>query len=119
MASWIIRIATLTIHAKTAMGLCSAEFPLAEMNNSYYALPSERNSNLWVERTPDDFTFNVKTFRLFTSHPTQARALPRTVRDELPAELAGKRNLYDRDVPPSLRDRLWEMAGTTSECQDR
>jgi len=30
----------------------AAEFPMVEVDSSYYALPSERNSVLWVERTP-------------------------------------------------------------------
>ena len=53
-----------------------AEFPMVEADSTYYGMPSERNSELWVERTPDDFTFNVNAFRLFTAHPTRAQALP-------------------------------------------
>ncbi len=59
----------------------SAEFPLVEVDSTYYGLPSERNSGLWVDRTPADFTFNVKAFRLFTTHQTPPRALPVEVRD--------------------------------------
>ena len=87
----------------------SSEFPLVEVDSSYYALPSQRNSVLWVERTPDDLLFNVKAFRLFTGHPTQLRVLPKGVREELPAELSEKNNLYYRDVPAELRADLWKM----------
>ena len=31
------------------------------------------------------------------------------MRDQLSPELAGKKNVYYRDVPAPLRDRLWEM----------
>ena len=41
------------------------KFPLVEVDSSYYALPSARNAHAWVERTPDDFAFNLKAFRLF------------------------------------------------------
>ena len=95
--------------AEARLRFCSAEFPLVEVDSTYYGLPSERNSGLWVDRTPADFTFNIKAFRLFTTHQTPPRALPVEVRDELPPELADKRNVYYRDVPAPLRDSLWEM----------
>src|SRR5918999_4632835 len=41
-------------------------FPVVEVDSTYYGLPSERNSELWAERTPDDFVFNVKAFSLLT-----------------------------------------------------
>jgi uncharacterized protein YecE (DUF72 family) len=43
----------------------ATQFPLVEVDSSYYAMPSPQNSALWVERTPPDFTFNIKAFRLF------------------------------------------------------
>ncbi|MEV7190200.1 DUF72 domain-containing protein [Streptomyces sp. NPDC093510] len=51
-------------------------FPVVEVDSTYYALPGERNSRLWVERTPAGFTFDVKAFSLLTGHPTARRALP-------------------------------------------
>ncbi|MFE9440732.1 DUF72 domain-containing protein [Streptomyces sp. NPDC006602] len=51
-------------------------FRVVEVDSGYYALPGERNSRLWVERTPDGFLFDVKAFSLLTGHPTSARALP-------------------------------------------
>ena len=95
--------------AEARLRFYSAEFPLVEVDSTYYGMPSERNSVLWGERTPDDFTFNVKAFRLFTTHQTPLKALPRPVRDELPPELAEKNNVYYRDLSAPLRDRLWEM----------
>ena len=38
------------------------QFPLVEVDSTYYFPPSEKNSQLWAERTPKDFTFNIKTF---------------------------------------------------------
>jgi uncharacterized protein YecE (DUF72 family) len=85
----------------------ASRFPIVEIDSTYYGLPSERNAALWVERTPDDFTFDVKAFRLFTQHPTPPRALPKDVREALPSAGAEKRNLYDRDLPDELRDEVW------------
>ncbi len=34
-------------------------FPIVEVDSTYYAIPHARNAELWVERTPDEFTFDV------------------------------------------------------------
>ncbi len=82
-------------------------FPIVEVDSSYYGMPAERTARLWAERTPEDFTFDVKSFSLFTHHPTPPRALPKDIREALPAPALEKRNLYYDDVPPELRDELW------------
>jgi len=83
------------------------QFPIVEVDATYYGLPSERNAALWVERTPDDFVFDVKSYALFTHHPAALRSLPKDLREALPPPLAEKPNLYYRDAPPDLRDELW------------
>ena len=87
----------------------SSEFPMVEVDTSYYAIPAQHVSPTWVEHTPEDFTFNVKAFRLFTTHQTPPRFLPRNVRDELPPSLANKRSLYYKELSSRLKDQLWEM----------
>ena len=87
----------------------AAEFPLVEVDTSYYAIPAPRMPASWVSATPDGFTFNIKAFRLFTAHPTPPKFLPPDVRAALPDELASKRSLYYNDVPDQHRDELWEM----------
>ena len=83
------------------------QFPLVEVDSSYYGLPAERNAALWVERTPPHFTFDVKAFRLMTQHPTPPSALPKDLRESLPRALLEKRNLYPRDLPPAVTDEVW------------
>jgi uncharacterized protein YecE (DUF72 family) len=56
-----------------------------------------------VERTPADFTFDVKAFRLLTQHPTPLRSLWKDLRERVPSELAEKKNLYMRDLPRELQ----------------
>jgi uncharacterized protein YecE (DUF72 family) len=84
------------------------QFPLVEVDSTYYGLPSERNAGLWVERTPDNFTFDVKAFRLLTQHPTPPSALPKDLRESLPGALAKKPNLYSRDLPAAVVDDVWQ-----------
>jgi len=85
----------------------TTRFPLVEVDSSYYAMPSARNARLWAERTPDDFTFDVKAFRLFTTHQTPPDALPKDIQMTLPPLGERKRNYYYRDVSPEVRDELW------------
>ena len=68
-------------------------------------MPSEHNSRLWVERTPEGFVFDVKALRLFTSHQTPPAALPGDIRKTLGS--SDNRNIYYRDVPEDTREELW------------
>jgi uncharacterized protein YecE (DUF72 family) len=84
----------------------ASQFPMVEVDSSYYALPSGRNSLLWSSRTPEGFLFDVKAFRLFTQHQTPPAALPKDIREVLgPVD---KKNLYYRDIPEELLDELWQ-----------
>lgn len=78
-------------------------FPIVEVDATYYAPPSERVAGLWVERTPDDFTFDIKAFRLLTQHPTPPKSLWKDFREKLPEELTEKRNVYMRDLSRDLQ----------------
>ncbi|MCF3123457.1 DUF72 domain-containing protein [Streptomyces arenae] len=60
----------------------AGRFPVVEADAPYYALPREHVSRMWVARTPDGFTVDVKAFSLLTGHPTRAAAMP----DGLPAD---------------------------------
>jgi len=93
--------------AEDRLKFYASNFKIVEVDSSYYAMPAEVTSRLWVERTSQDFVFDVKAFRLFTQHPTQAKVLPKDIRDALPAGTKEKDNLYQRDVPPELADELW------------
>jgi uncharacterized protein YecE (DUF72 family) len=87
----------------------ASQFPVVEVDSTYYSLPGEQTAVLWAERTPDQFTFDFKAFRLFTGHPTPPKALPKGVREQLPAGLREKDNLYQADLPRDLVSELWDM----------
>jgi uncharacterized protein YecE (DUF72 family) len=82
------------------------QFPLVEVDSTYYALPAERTAQFWAERTPAGFTFNVKAFSLFTQHPTPVRALPTDLREA--AGQSGKERVYLKDVDPAVTDQAWD-----------
>jgi len=94
--------------AEARLQYYASQFNIVEVDSSYYAMPGERNSYLWAERTPDDFLFDFKAFRVFTQHPTPPNSLPKNIREELTPELQQKGNLYYRDLPAELVDELWQ-----------
>lgn len=87
----------------------ASQFPLVEVDSTYYALPARRTAELWRDRTPPDFVFDVKAHALMTGQPTETKRLPKVIRESLPAELADKKRLYARDLPRELRDEIWAM----------
>jgi uncharacterized protein YecE (DUF72 family) len=77
-------------------------FPLVEVDATYYSPPAQRTAELWVQRTPVDFTFNIKAFSLLTGHPTKVSALYKDLR---PA--TDKPNVYPGDLPPQAYEEVW------------
>ncbi len=88
--------------AEERLKFYATQFPLVEVDSTYYFPPSEKNSELWVERTPPDFTFNVKAFSLLTQHPTKAEALYKDL------DKPDKKNLYLTDLEPKVVDEIWD-----------
>jgi uncharacterized protein YecE (DUF72 family) len=87
------------------------QFPLVEVDATYYALPAEQTATSWAERTPAGFMFNVKAFSLFTQHPTPVKALPLDLREAAAgpdSAAAGKERVYLKDVDPAVVDQAWE-----------
>jgi uncharacterized protein YecE (DUF72 family) len=89
--------------AEERLGYYAEHFPIVEVDSTYYGPPSERVSGLWVERTPNHFTFDIKAFRLLTQHPTPPKSLWKDIREKLPEEMREKRNVYMRDLPRDLQ----------------
>jgi uncharacterized protein YecE (DUF72 family) len=94
--------------AEERLKFYASQFPIVEVDSTYYFPPSERNSALWIERTPRDFTFNIKAYSLLTNHPTKTDSLYKDVREALPEELSKKRTVYRDKVPPELLEEVWQ-----------
>jgi uncharacterized protein YecE (DUF72 family) len=93
--------------AEARLQFYASQFRLVEVDSTYYAMPNEATARLWVERTGADFTFDLKTFRLFTMHPTPLVSLPKDIREALPKDTAEKKNIYQKDLPPQVINELW------------
>lgn len=92
--------------AEARLRYYAQQFPLVEVDATYYAPPSERNAELWRDRTPPGFVFDVKAYGLLTHHPVALGSLPPEVR-------AGLRDPKPRvslaAVPPGARKRIWSL----------
>jgi uncharacterized protein YecE (DUF72 family) len=82
------------------------QFPLVEVDSTYYGLPAEQTATAWAERTPAGFVFNIKAFSLFTQHPTRVAALPADLREA--AAASGKERVYLKDVDPGVTSEAWD-----------
>jgi len=83
-------------------------FPLAELDSTFYAFPTSRNLDLWINSTPSDFIFDLKPFSLFTTHPTPLNAIPRAVREKFDDQIPQKPRLYMSNLSQKIADELWE-----------
>ena len=95
--------------AEERLQFYASRFPVVEVDATYYALPSRRLSELWVERTPPDFVFDIKAHALLTGQPTETKRLPKALREALPPTLAEKARLYAKDLPGELYAEVWRQ----------
>ena len=93
------------------------QFPIVEVDSTYYAPPTERNARLWAERTPPGFVFDVKVFALLTGHGARIDRLPPELRDAVerpprPADDRRPPNVYLRHLSPAGIEAVWELHRT-------
>src|SRR5437867_5353954 len=84
--------------AESRLRYYADRFALVENDATYYALPAAKQAQLWVDRTPDDFTMNVKAFAPLTTHHTDPQRLPRDIREGLSTETLEKKRVYAKDL---------------------
>ena len=82
----------------------ASQFPMVEVDSSYYAMPSPEVAQLWAERTPPEFVFNIKAFRIFTGHQTSPAVLPKDIAAALGP--IAKKNVYYKDLPREITEEF-------------
>jgi uncharacterized protein YecE (DUF72 family) len=93
--------------AESRLRFYAENFPIVEVDATYYAPPTERNAALWIDRTPKDFTFHIKAYSLLTQHPTRTNAFYKDLLEQLPKETREKRSLYFNHLPKEIVDEVW------------
>jgi uncharacterized protein YecE (DUF72 family) len=78
------------------------QFPIVEVDSTYYGPPAEQTTRLWAQRTPEGFTFNIKAFSLLTGHPTKVSSIYKDLRPD-----TEKKNVYPGDLPPQSYEEIW------------
>jgi uncharacterized protein YecE (DUF72 family) len=58
-------------------------FNYVELNATFYAIPTVKTVERWVQETPDDFLFDVKLPKVLSRHRMQAKFLPPTLRSQV------------------------------------
>ena len=57
-------------------------FPIVEIDTTFYGIPKPSVVQGWIDRTPDDFVFNIKAYRSLTAHEREGRAPRPPAREE-------------------------------------
>ena len=81
------------------------QFPIVEVDSTYYGPPNEQTTKLWAQRTPAGFVFNIKAFSLLTGHPTKVSAIYKDLRPE-----TDKKNVYPGDLAPQTYEEVWSRS---------
>ena len=98
-----------TMSAEERLRFYASQFPLTEIDSTYYAPPAEQQARLWAERTPAGFRFDVKAYSLLTGHPTRPQSLWVDLREQLPED---KRRVYPHHLEPEALEEAWRRFGT-------
>jgi uncharacterized protein YecE (DUF72 family) len=105
--------------AEDRLTFYASHFPTVEVDASYYAILSERVAQLWVDRTPADFIFNVKAFAWLTQHPAEVSRLPSAIKNVLPAALQSSARIKNppEEVLALAFQMFWGSLGPLREAE--
>ncbi|MCA1838992.1 MAG: DUF72 domain-containing protein, partial [Actinobacteria bacterium] len=93
--------------AEERLRFYAKQFPIVEVDSTYYFPPTQKNSALWASRTPSHFTFHIKAYSLLTQHPTRPASLYKDLAGEIQPEFQGKRVLYLSHLSCDAVDQVW------------
>ena len=96
-----------TSTAEARLRFYASQFPIVEVDSSYYFIPRQEQAGLWVDRTPPDFVFNVKAFSLLTGHPTRRKAIPEDLEDEIDPKHRDAQRVYRDHLSSNAVGELW------------
>ena len=93
------------LSAAERLAYYAERFDCVELNASFYGLPAERQAELWAERTPEGFVFDIKLHRYLSHHATPPDALPSDLREQCEVDPQGH-VVRDPDLERELSRRL-------------
>ena len=96
-----------SMSAAERLAFYASNFPVVEVDSTYYWPPTPQLSHDWVERTPAGFVMDVKAYSLLTGHPTRRDSLWEDLRQSVASEHRGKKNVYANHLPTEALDEAW------------
>jgi uncharacterized protein YecE (DUF72 family) len=63
---WVGPVYPDSLRERDWLSFYAEQFSTVELNVTFYRLPTVRNTDAWLRKTPDDFRFTVKAFRGLT-----------------------------------------------------
>jgi uncharacterized protein YecE (DUF72 family) len=98
---WVGPVYPKGLPEKDWLPFYAAAFDTVELNVTFYRIPSARNTEAWVRRTPDGFRFSVKAFRGLT-HEREAPDFTTFANSIRPITEAGKLGCVLAQFPNSF-----------------
>ncbi len=101
-------------------------FPIVEIDTTFYGIPRPAVVESWVDRTPEQFRFNIKAFRSLTGHERENRRPRKPTAEEerdfmtalAPLRQSGKLVAVHYQFPPWMTNRP-EAREWLLEARDR
>lgn len=92
-------------NSRDRLAYYATQFPIVEVDATYYSILTADVAAQWVEWTPGEFQFDIKAFPVLTGHPIDTRRLPSDLK--LAFERAGfGQRVYPKQLPPELVQEL-------------
>jgi uncharacterized protein YecE (DUF72 family) len=86
VASWY----PANVEARDRLAWLAERIDHVEVDSAFYALPSRRTVERWVEITPEGFTFSVKLHRALSRHAAPLKSLPTDLREDVSVTERGR-----------------------------
>jgi uncharacterized protein YecE (DUF72 family) len=96
-----------TMKAAERLAFYTSQFPVVEVESTYWFPPTPDVARQWVDRTPDGFVMDVRAWSLFTGQPTLPPSLWEDLQDRIRPETRDNNNLYASHLPPEVVREGW------------
>lgn len=97
-----------TMSSEERLRYYASQFPVVEVDSTYYRPPPPEQARAWAERAPEGFMFDIKAFGLLTGHPVETASLWADIRAQLPEEAAAKKRVYSHHLPADALEETWD-----------
>ena len=97
-----------SMSAEERLRFYASIFTAVEVDATYYHPPTEALAALWVDRTPQDFRFDIKAYALLTQHPAQPKSVWPEIAEQIAPEHADAKSVYLKHLPDAAQDETFE-----------